>query len=303
MRLRLPVFLTMVTTAGLGTACYEVEFLHPHYTQGPTRVFLKGTPYPYDEVVSVEVYVVEISASTQADTGAGAAAWSQIAVPRRRFDLAKLQEDSLALIGRDLYETDVYYAVRLTIDGDSSVVSLGDATAARIRWPHEGMFTAHATVEVPIQVPDSGASIVVEVDVGRSLIGGLGDPLHDFLFQPTIRAVDSAVTGAVKGVIRGELNGEGLPGPVENAWVSVFDAELDSSRESWSRISLARTDSTGYYRIGYLNPRSYTVQIDAPDTETFGRLVAHDVQIVPGEDFVLSVTLPAQTAAGILMRR
>jgi hypothetical protein len=256
-------------------------------------------PHAPAGVAAVEVYVVDISASTQIGSAADGDVWNQIYVPRRSFDLAQLQGDSIALAGGDIIPPDIYYAIRLTIDADSSRVVFDDGTAAKVSWPNDGNFSVSVPLDAPIVAPDSGTSILIEFDLERSLVGGLGNPLYDFLFSPVARAVDLSVTGAIHGVILADTNGDGQTVPVEGALVSVLESGQDSSPDTWLRTSAALTDSSGYYRVGYLVPGFYSVEIDVPEVETFGRLMAHDVEIVSGVDFVLSVTLPIQLAAGI----
>ncbi len=299
MRRLLPVILAVAALVGFLSACYEDTVVYPHYTFGPTRVFLRGTPFPHTGVAAVEVYVVDISASTLADPAAGEESWSQIEVPRRRYDLLRISGDSLAPVGGDMFPNDVYYAVRLTIDGDSSVVSFNDGSVADVKWPADGQFPAFAHIEVPIAVPDSGSAIVIEFDLENSLVSDLSDPLNDFRFSPVLRAVDSSSTGAINGTIMSNPDGEGNPAPVENAWVSVFRVDSTRNSNEWLRTSAGRTDAAGYYKIGFLSSGLYSVHIDAPQSEVFGHLVARDVQVVAGEDFILSVTLPSGSVAGV----
>jgi hypothetical protein len=266
-------------------------------------VFLTGMPHPNTALASVEVYVLEIAASTQADTVGGRSDWNILATPRRRFDLLQLLGSSMELAGVAKIPTDLYYAVRLTVDSDSSAVTFGDGTAAKIGWPSDGHFSAYASLERPISVPDSGTSIVIDFDLEQSLFGGLGAPLFDFLLSPVMRAVDSTETGAIHGTVLGDTDGDGFADPVSDAWVSVFEADSAWRPEKLFKRSAGRTDSSGYYWTGFLNPGSYTVEITTPAIETFGPLVAHDVEVVAGEEFTFSVTLPIGSVAGIFSWR
>jgi hypothetical protein len=118
----LPGLLVLSAICGLESGCYEDDLFHPHFAQSPTRVFLTDAPFPVDTVGTVEVYVVEISASTDPDAAAGWESWTRLATPRQRFDLMKLQQSTLALIGEQVLAADVYHSVRVTINTDSSRV-------------------------------------------------------------------------------------------------------------------------------------------------------------------------------------
>jgi hypothetical protein len=147
-------------------------------------------------------------------------------------------------------------------------------------------------------IPDSGTSIVIDVDLGQSFTSGLGDPLHDFHFTPTVRALDGAKTGSISGTVFSDLDGDGNAEPVEWAQISVVPDVSQTEPDEFSRTVTGRTDSTGYYRVGFLYPATYTIQIDAA-TEYLRALVVYDIEVSVGEDFTLSVTLPAGSAAGI----
>lgn len=297
MRRLLPVLLLLPAIAVLELACYEDSFVPSAFAKGTTRVFLTDAPFPYGSVATVEVYVVEISASTGSGTTDGDLAWTTLATPRQRFDLLQLQQGNLALVSELQLPTDMYHAVRITIDGDLSVVTFGDGTEARVLWPQAGPFTVHAEVPAPIAIPDSGASVVIDFDVGQSFAYGLGDPVHDFSFVPKIRALDGAATGSVSGTILADADGDGSAEPVWNAIVSVLCGDLATNPDSWESVSTGHSTAEGYYRVGFLLPDVYTIRIETPELAAFGTLYAHDVEINAGEDFVFSVTLPSRTVA------
>ena len=136
---RFPVAAALLLVAvAVGPACYEDERLGPFSGDGHTRVFLTDAPFPYDFVDRVEVYVVEIAASTQVDTMPGSQAWVSIATPRKRFDLVQLQQGTTVLLGEGDLPAGQYRAVRMTIDTDSSSITLANGSAAKVRWPVAG---------------------------------------------------------------------------------------------------------------------------------------------------------------------
>ena len=303
MRRSLPGVVLLLSVVGVELACYEESVLQPHFTQAQTRVFLAGTPFPKHTHKTEEVYVVDISASTEPDTAAGPDSWAYLAAPMRRFDLQQMQQSRSTLIGEVALPADQYHAVRVTIDQDSSIVRFFDGTEANVMWPDAGPLSVFALVEEPISVPDSGTSVVINFDAEQSFFSGLSDPLHDFLFTPVIRAVSSARTGSIEGTVLGDSDGDGSAEPIQNTRISVFRGDRGLDPVTWEKTATGFSDSTGYYKVGFLLPGYYIVQIDTPDYEFFGSLIAHDVEIVAGEDFLFSVTLPVSSAAWIFSWR
>ena len=299
MRRPLPSFVLFLAVAAAGLSCYEDSVLQPNFTQALTRVFLAGTPFPYGTVGTVEVYVVDISASTEADSAAGTDSWFRLATPKRRFDLQEMQQGRSILIDAVALPADQYHAVRVTIDQDSSAVRFIDGTEANVKWPDEGFLSVFASVEEPISVPDSGTSVVINFDAEQSFFSGLGDPLHDFLFDPVIRAVNGANTGSTEGFILGDSDGDGLAEPLFNVRTTVFRGDRGLDPGTWARVATGFSDSTGYYKIGFLRPGTYILQIETQGQEFSGSLIVHDLEILAGEDFTFSVTLPVSSAAWI----
>jgi len=289
--------LLLSAISGLELACYEDSLFEPHFAQGLTRVFLTDAPFPLETVGTVEVYVVEISASTDPDSTAGWDSWTSLATTMQRFDLVQLQQSNLALVGDLVLQSDVYRSLRVTIDSDSSIVTHEDGAEAKVLWPYNGPGPVFAYLPAPIVVPDSGASIVIDFDLGQSLVSGLGDTLHDFLFTPRVRAVDGPTTGSISGTILGDSDGDGIAEPVRHARISAHFGDSVPGADTDSRTVTGCTDSTGYYKIGFLHPASYALRVD-PAAETFGTLIAYDIEVGVGEDFIFSVTLPAGSVAG-----
>ena len=294
-----PVMVLLPAIIGLGSACYEDSSLNPHAAQVQARVFLAGAPLPYGLIGNVEVYVVEIAASTEADTPSDTDSWSSLALPSRRFDLQQMSHGRTVMVGEVTLPVDQYRAVRVTIDCGSSIVRFGDGNEASVKWPGAGHITVDALVERPISVPYGGASIVVYFDIWKSLASDVGDPLHDFVFTPNIRAVNAAQTGSIGGTILGDADGDGLAEPIQNIAMGLLRGDRWGDPETWSAVTTGFSDSTGNYKVGFLLPGTYIVQVDAPEYTALGSLIAHDVKIVAGEDFVLSVTLPVSLAARI----
>lgn len=253
-----------------GTACYE-EDVTGTLSGATTNVLLTDAPFPFDSVASVNIYVVSIAASTSSDTsGPSAQQWVTITAPRRRFDLLELQQGKTELVGAGLIPAGAYRAVRMVIDTDSSDIVLNDGREATVHWPVAGELVLNALVESPVAVPDAGADIVIDFDVGRSFLPGNpyfepfpGQALSSdqFTFISWIRAVNRAATGTITGVVRGDRNGDGVPEAIRNAAISIFRAN-DTSLALYSAMATGRTDANGTYKVAFLPPGTYTVHVD-----------------------------------------
>ncbi len=282
---------------GLGGACQDSPSAGPAGGSGVARVFLTDAPFPYDLVDRVEVYVVEIAASTQPDTGGATQGWVTIAEPRERFDLLALQQGTTTLLGEGQLPAADYRAVRLTLDADSSRVLLRDGRVASVDWQTTvPVFSLHALVESPIGVDSlAGADIVIDFDVGRSFVYGVSF-CCDFLFIPWVRAVNAAATGSIVGTVSADVDNDGTVEALDNARITVSYGD-PARRETWLDWASGHTDAQGHYRIAYLRAGSYIVEIDAPGRPNIGSRLAFDVPVTPGLETSLSVSLP--NGAGI----
>lgn len=289
---RIAVMLGAIALA-VGLGCYEDDPATGPRNQSPlTRVLLTDAPFPYDLVDRVEVYIVEIAASTSADTGADPTqGWVTIAEPQKRFDLLELQQGTTALVGAGELPADVYRAVRLTLDADSSRVFMSDGREASVDWQTTvPEFSLHALVEAPITVSQAGADIVIDFDVGRSFIYGISF-CCDFIFIPWVRAVNAAATGHIAGTVSADQDNDGDVEPLATARITVYQGD-PARRETWSDMASGHTDAQGQYRVAYLRPGSYIVEIDAPGRPNIGSRLHPDVSVAAGVHTPLSVNLP-----------
>ncbi len=279
------------------SGCYADEGLRP--LAGLTRVLLTDAPFPFGSMGRVEVYVVEIAASMERDTISERQEWVTIARPAKRFDLLALQQGHTALLGTGELPVGQYRAVRLTVDCAQSRVTFADGKEARVRWPAAGHLAMYAFVEGSMAVLGDGAEIVIDLDVGRSLAYGLGDPLHDFIFVPVIRAVNSAATGRLTGRVFGDADGDEIPESLGNASITIFAGNPAEPSYTWRVVATGHSDVEGRYTVAYLLAGSYVVQVDAPTTATLGSVTTANIVITAGEETTHSVTLPAFDGSGI----
>ena len=115
-------------------------------------------------------------------------------------------------------------AMRLVIDTDSSSITLNNGTVLTgsstpgIHWQSSaGRPVLNATIQDQIVVPDSGATVVIDYDVGNAFINPQDvNPTstdQGFIFSPVLRAMDKKRSASVSGVVRAHTtNGVAVEG-------------------------------------------------------------------------------------------
>jgi hypothetical protein len=176
----------------------------------------------------------------------------------------------------------------MIINSDSSSIRFADGSAALVHWGGAGQQSIHAFVEAAVDVPQQGAEIVIDFDVGRSFhYNDLGD--GGFNFLPWIRAVNRAATGGIAGTVQRDTSA-GTPGPVARATVSAWGG----GPSNWYIYSTGVTDAAGHYRLAYLLPGTYIVGVDPPSSaSSLGSTLDSNVVVNLGAETTHHVTLSA----------
>ncbi len=287
---RLLLALLAVTT--IAVACYKDDTSPNTTSRKPmAKVFLTDSPFPFDSVQSVKVYIVSIGVSTHADTGTSADSmnWVTVAAPHRQIDLLTLQQGLTDSLGIGEVTADQYKAVLVTINTDSSEgIRFKNGSLANVRWNGAGLASYGSFVEQPISVPDTGAVIVIDFDVGRSFVyNQLGDGAFDFF--ASIRAVNRAATGSIAGTVQHDTSGGGSVGPVADATVQAWGG----GPNNWYILSTGKTDAAGHYRLAYLLPGTYIVGVEPPSGSNYGAALDSSVAVNQGFETTHNVTLSA----------
>src|SRR5437879_3340699 len=182
--------------------CYQDEatLASPAGLRPRITVRLTDSPFPYDSVASVNLYIVRIEASTQTfgdSTPSGD--WVAITEPRKSVNLLAFQRGTTAFLGEGELPGGQYHEIRMTIDTSLSSIIFTGGTKAAVDWRnHSGTneMPIYAFVQYPVNVPTEGAEIVLDFDVGRSFLfdyyGG-----GSFSLYPQLRAVNTAAAGAI----------------------------------------------------------------------------------------------------------
>ena len=262
---------------------------------GTTRAFLIDAPFPYDQVARVDVYIVSVAASSKPDT-LGTGGPGTIATPHRAYNLLELGNGSAAELGEGILLSGSYVQFYVTIDGDSSSITLKDGTVLTsrtspgINWNgYPGRFSFGLFTDPPVQVTDTGAVVVIDFDLGRSFYAN--DPANaaaGFGYVGYMQVRNSAVTGSVSGTVAG-VNA----GSIADASITllVVNPSYPTDEATWGVWGTARSDATGRFRLPYASPGSYVLAVDAPATSAYGSLR------VPG----VAVSVGAETKTGMLV--
>lgn len=289
-----------VAAAGLAvaTACYQTDALGPANRPPVTRVLLTDSPFPFDSVAHVNVYVVRVDATTNPDTTVQDSGWVTVAAPHKVFDLLALQQGTTAMVGSGELSAGQYKAIRVVINADSSAVLWSGNVPAVVNWQNWGKpeVTLYALVEAPVAVPQEGADIVIDFDVGRSFLYNYFGT-KEFVLLPWLRAVNAAATGTIAGTVSSDLYGPVQP--LQNVSVTVYRGNPTQSIATWSAMATGHTDAQGHYRIAYLRPGTYIVRFEEPIIPALAPQTDTGVVVVTGDTTSVSTTLLRGSAAGL----
>lgn len=284
--------LALLAVATVAAGCYQDEAASPNSAAPGARakILLTDDPFPFDSVQSVQVYIVSIAMSTNPDTGISADSmhWVTVAAPHRQVDLLTLQQGLTDSLGAGQVTADQYKAVLVTINVDSSAgIHFKNGSPAVVRWHGSGQESYATFVEAPITVPDTGAVVVIDFDVGRSFVyNQIGD--HAFDFFASIRAVNRGATGDIAGTVTHDTSA-GPVGPVADATVSAWGG----GPGNWYMLSTGKTDAAGHYRLAYLLPGTYIVGVEPPSGSSIGSALDSNVAVNRGFETTHNVTLSA----------
>ena len=281
--------------------CYQDEatLASPAGLRPRITVRLTDSPFPYDSVASVNLYIVRIEASTGTfgdSTPIGN--WVVITEPRKSVNLLAFQRGTTAFLGEGELPGGQYHEIRMTIDTSLSSITFNSGAKAAVDWRnHSGTneMPIYAFVQYPVNVPTEGAEIVLDFDVGRSFLfdyyGG-----GSFSLYPQLRAVNTAAAGAIAGIVT--TNAGGTAVPVKDASVTV----CDSACSGGAIIATGLSDATGRYTVPFVSAGTYVVRIERIDRPDLIAVVTPNVQVRAGYTTQLSVSLPEAGSNGAYVR-
>ena len=152
-----------------------------------------------------------------------------------------------------------------------------------------------------IAVPDSGATIVIDYDVGRAFIQpqevNPSSTDQGFIFSPVFSAYDKARTGAISGTVRAK---SATGTAVANASLRLYVGNPSTAENTWSMIATARTASDGSFKFAFVPTtgplvtragNTFILAADPPAGSTLGRQLVSNI----------SVTAKSETGVGVVI--
>ena len=288
---------TGLAVLGALAACYQSDTLAPLGDQAVARLLLTDAPFPFDSVAHVNVYVVRVDATTNPDTTVQDSGWVTIAAPHKVFDLLTVQQGTTTLLGAGALTAGAYKALRVVINADSSSILWSGNVPAVVDWQEWNgpEVPLYALVESPVTVPQAGADIVIDFDVGRSFLFDYFGT-KQFVLIPWLRAVNAAATGALEGVVTSNLYGSTQP--LQNVNVTVYQGDSLQSLATWAPVATGHTDAQGHYRIAYLRPATYVVRFEEPIIPALTPVTRSGVAVTVGGTTTLPAFLAASSTVG-----
>lgn len=251
-------------------------------TGGGTHVLLTDAPFPYDQVSRVDVYIVRVEATANADTTTGQT-WQTLVEPNKSFNLLDVQNGATALLGDAQVDANGLAMVRLVIRTDLSSVTLLGGDRAAVDWSGPATQTINALIEQPLTAGGSG-NLIIDFDVGRSFVALPGGA---FQFLPWIRAVNQDATGSISGSVTGS-DGGAPAAPVARASITVYRSAGSSALLAATGV----TDAQGRYTIHYISGGGpYTVEASPPQGYQATPGFTRDVMVTAGQQSAADVTL------------
>jgi len=280
---------------------------------GATRTLLTDDPFPYYRVARVDLFIVSVSASIAPDTAGSANGFMTLATPNRSVNVLALQNGLTEELGSADLRSGAITAVRMVIDTDRSSITLKNGAVLKsntqpgIAWQSSaGRPVLNAINFEQMQVPDTGATVVVVVDVGNMFV-----PWQDvdststdsgFVFMPQLRAADATRTGSISGSVRAHTS---TGAAVEDASLRLYLGDPSTPENTWSTLGTAKTDANGTFKFSYVTRSAvwaamsvhakdvYIVSVDPPVGSRLGRkLVPNLTVIAGGETKTGTVVLP-----------
>lgn len=256
---------------------------------GLTKVLLTDSPFPYDQVARVDLYIERIGAGVTTDTGGNPP--GTIVAPHKTFNLLALSNGAAADLGTGPLLSGEYVQIWLTINADSSSITLTDNTVLTnghgINFGPLSVFTLVFFTDPPLQITEQGAVVVIHLDVGRSFPPvDPADASAGFYYNGRGMALNTAMTGALSGTVTGTG-----AGPVPDASVSLLKVNpVYPDTLTWGVFGTTRTDASGAFKMPYVHPDpDLVLLIEAPVSSVFGAVAQH-----------VAVTRGAETRVGII---
>lgn len=267
MKSRLRLLAALAVAGAAGIACTESETTGSG--SGQLSIQLTDAPFPYNEVKSVDVFVVRIDGrvadvdSADAADASDTEEWKTLVTPGAKINLLSLTGGKTANLGVVSLPEGTYRGFRMIIDTEQSSVTLNDNSTPEVKWPSAGKNGIKIILDEPVVIGSGTTSMLIDFDVGRSFVlRGNSIKNNGLLFKPVIHAVTQGSTGSISGSVRGDsVSGAAIAG----ATVEVLKAGTAlTDTNSNNVVATTATDASGNYMLAFLEPGTYVVRATPP---------------------------------------
>ena len=267
-------------------------------TAGQMSVQLTDAPFPFDQVASVNIFIVRVDARPAEVSENDASnvndnnGWTTVASPNAVFNLLDLVGGKTTSLGAATLASGIYRGMRLIIDTDKSSITLKPGnTPVDVKWPSAAQTGIKLLLDGPVEVTPAGAIVIIDFDIGRSFVlRGNSISQNGLLFTPVIHATVPDLSGSVSGSVRALTeNGTGVP----NATVEVLKAGTALGDNSPANvIRTGSTDANGNFLLKFIAPGTYELRATPPAASTY------KPALLPGG---LTITSKTETSGKVIV--
>lgn len=300
--LRISAAVAIVAASAAALACGSDNTATAPSASGSLNVAITDSPFPFDSVARVDIFVVRIDGRLADTDSAGAESgkdndsdqnrdpsrdWVTLATPNQSFNLLDLQAGKVANLAQPTLPTGTYEGFRLILDTDKSSVTLKNgkvlsAANGTIKFPSAGRSGIKIKLDKPISLVAGGTQMVIDFDLGKSFVmRGNSIEKNGLLFRPVLRGVARDATGGVSGTVRA-VTAAGAP--IASASVEIMKSgSALTDTVSADVVATAKADSTGTYTALFLPPANYSVRVTPPTGSTRSPAMLATVAVAAGK--------------------
>ncbi len=241
MKKGLLIVLTLLTL-GLWIGCSKSDTATgpQQSSTGTLQLNMIDSPVSYDQVnIAVDSVQAHIATS---DSTSG---WYTLNHTPTTYNLLKLVNGANAILGSSALPVGQYSQIRLFIGSGSNVVING--VSKSLTTPSGAQSGVKLNVDATVQANVTYV-LTIDFDAARSIVT-TGNPNNpSYILKPVIRAVATATTGIISGTVS--------PASTMPALWAMSSMDTVTSY----------ADTTGGFKLAYLNPATYSVFIAPKDT-------------------------------------
>lgn len=233
--------------------------------KGRLNVHITDAPFPIDLVSSTVVTIdaVEIKKKAEAEMDDDESSFILLTDELMEIDLLELTNGVTELIATTDLEAGIYDEIRLHVV-DATVI-LKNGSEYNLKIPSGSSSGLKVKIRPSITINEGETSdVLLDFDLSKSFVvkGNLNGNINGFIFKPVVRGVYMGAAGRIEGNVADTLGN-----PIENAWVKLWNPELEDDGESEidddSLVISTFTDAQGNFKLIGLLPGTYTITTEA----------------------------------------